>query len=80
MEISEANNIKSIRAGKFVGKHEVIFGLASQTLELFMKVSIAHLSDKGNLHNGLQIPTGFYTMEEIIIELFRTSVPANVNK
>lgn len=83
LEISEANNIKSIRAGGIVGKHEVIFGLASQTLRVIHESINRSSFGQGAIFAAQWIANteqGFYTMEEIIIELFRTSVPANVNK
>lgn len=83
LEIDEADSIKSIRAGGIVGKHEIIFGLPNQTLRVTHE-SISRASfGQGAIfacqwiHNR---DLGMYTMEEIMIELFRANVPENSNQ
>jgi len=83
LEIDESESIKSIRAGGIVGKHEIIFGLPNQTLRITHE-SISRASfGQGAIfacewiHNR---EAGMYTMEEIMIELFRANVPENPNQ
>lgn len=83
LEIDEAESIKSIRAGGIVGKHEIIFGLPNQTLRVTHE-SISRASfGQGAIFACQWIHNrdfGMYTMEEIMIELFRANVPENSNQ
>lgn len=83
LEIDEAESIKSIRAGGIVGKHEIIFGLPNQTLRVTHE-SISRASfGQGAIFACQWVhdrDLGMYTMEEIMIELFRVNVPENPNQ
>lgn len=83
LEIDEGESIKSIRAGGIVGKHEIIFGLPNQTLRVTHE-SISRASfGQGAIFACQWVQNrdfGMYTMEEIMIELFRANVPENPNQ
>ncbi len=83
LDINEEQNIKSIRAGGIVGKHEIIFGLPNQTLRVTHE-SISRASfGQGAIFACQWVSNrdiGMYTMEEIMTELFRANVPENSNK
>jgi len=70
--ISEAN-IKSIRAGGIIGRHELIFGFPYQTVRLIHESIAREAFGNGALFAAKSIinqKNGFYSMEDILIPYF----------
>jgi 4-hydroxy-tetrahydrodipicolinate reductase len=66
-------NIKSIRAGGIVGRHEIIFGFPFQTVRLIHESITREAFGNGALFAAKSIvdgKTGFYSMEDILIPYF----------
>ncbi|MGA1329921.1 MAG: 4-hydroxy-tetrahydrodipicolinate reductase [Candidatus Nanopelagicales bacterium] len=65
----ETENIKSIRAGGIIGKHEIIFGFPFQTVRLkHESISREAFGDgaKFAIEELIQKEPGFYTMEQML--------------
>ncbi|MCW4018539.1 MAG: dihydrodipicolinate reductase [Candidatus Bathyarchaeota archaeon] len=66
-------DIKSIRAGGIVGRHEIIFGFPYQTVRLIHESITREAFGNGALFAAKQIvdrKKGFYSMEDILIPYF----------
>jgi 4-hydroxy-tetrahydrodipicolinate reductase len=66
-------NIKSIRAGGIVGRHEIIFGFPYQTIRLVHESISREAFGNGALFaakNILNRKNGFYTMENLLTPYF----------
>ncbi|OGH05664.1 MAG: dihydrodipicolinate reductase [Candidatus Levybacteria bacterium RBG_16_35_11] len=78
IKISEAlslpeTDIKSVRAGGIVGRHEVIFGFPYQTVRLIHESIQREAFGDGVLFAALNLvhkKKGFYTMENLLIPYF----------
>ncbi|HAH62445.1 MAG TPA: dihydrodipicolinate reductase [Treponema sp.] len=69
----DENNIKSIRAGGIVGKHEILFGFPYQVVRLIHESISREAFGNGAifaLRNIMDKPDGLYTMEDIIKPYF----------
>jgi 4-hydroxy-tetrahydrodipicolinate reductase len=69
-------NIKSVRAGGIVGRHEVIFGFPYQTVRLIHESIQREAFGNGALfaaNNLVDKKNGFYTMENLLIPYFNLS-------
>jgi 4-hydroxy-tetrahydrodipicolinate reductase len=69
-------NIKSVRAGGIVGRHEVIFGFPYQTVRLIHESIQREAFGNGALFaakNLVDKKNGFYTMENLLIPYFNLS-------
>jgi 4-hydroxy-tetrahydrodipicolinate reductase len=70
--ISETN-VKSIRAGGIIGRHELIFGFPYQTVRLIHESIAREAFGNGALFaakNILHKKTGLYCMEDLLIPYF----------
>lgn len=77
LKVEPGENIKSIRAGGIVGKHEVLFGLPNQTLRITHESINRAAFGRGALAGAewlMEYSRGFYTMEEILAERFRDAL------
>jgi 4-hydroxy-tetrahydrodipicolinate reductase len=77
LKIDPGENVKSIRAGGIVGRHEVIFGLPNQTIRLTHESLNRAAFGRGALAGAewlMEYKRGFYTMEEILGERFRDAL------
>lgn len=76
--LSVDNHLNSIRVGGIVGRHEIIFGMPNQTIRLSHE-SISRASfGQGAIFAVKALigkPSGLYTMEAIIAEMFRQNIP-----
>jgi 4-hydroxy-tetrahydrodipicolinate reductase len=78
IKISEAlslqdTNIKSVRAGGIVGRHEIIFGFPYQTIRLTHESIMREAFGNGALFaakNVVDKKNGFYTMENLLLPYF----------
>lgn len=73
LDVSE-QNIKSIRAGGIIGVHEILFGFPFQTVRLRHESVTREAFGNGILfavQNLQGKPTGFYTMEDLLLPYFR---------
>jgi 4-hydroxy-tetrahydrodipicolinate reductase len=70
--------IHSIRVGKTVGKHKLIFGLPNQTIRLIHESVNQAAFGQGAIFAAKyvvqQLP-GIYTMEQLISEMFMKNIP-----
>lgn len=69
----EEKNIKSVRAGGIVGKHEILFGFPYQVVRLIHESISREAFGNGALfalRNIRDKPAGLYTMEDIIKPYF----------
>lgn len=71
-------NIRSIRAGGIIGRHEIIFGMPYQTIRLIHESISRSAFGQGAIFAANAIkdqPAGLYTMETIITDMFRNNLP-----
>lgn len=69
----EQTNIKSVRAGGIVGKHEIIFGFPYQTVRLIHESITREAFGDGALFaakNLVDKKNGFYSMENLLLPYF----------
>ncbi|MDR0373270.1 MAG: dihydrodipicolinate reductase [Nitrososphaerota archaeon] len=67
------NDIKSVRAGGIVGRHEIIFGFPHQTVRLIHESISREAFGNGALFAAKSLSgrkSGFYSMEDLIIPYF----------
>jgi len=77
LKIDPETNVKSIRAGGIIGKHEVLFGLPNQTLRITHESINRGAFGRGALAGAewlMEYSRGFYTMERILGERFRDAI------
>ncbi|MFA6848863.1 MAG: dihydrodipicolinate reductase C-terminal domain-containing protein [Selenomonadaceae bacterium] len=70
--------VHSIRVGKTVGKHKIIFGLPNQTIRLIHESVDRAAFGQGAIFAAKYVVTqlpGIYTMEQIISEMFMKNIP-----
>jgi 4-hydroxy-tetrahydrodipicolinate reductase len=68
--------IKSVRAGGIVGRHEIIFGFPYQTVRLIHESITREAFGNGAMFAAkclLDRQTGFYTMEDLLVPYFNLS-------
>lgn len=73
-----AENIRSIRAGGIIGRHEIIFGMPYQTIRLVHESISRSAFGQGAIFAATAIkdmPNGLYTMENIITDMFKNNLP-----
>lgn len=71
-------HVNSIRVGGIVGKHEIIFGLPYQTIRLVHESISKSAFGQGALFAAkwlINAPTGLYSMENIIVDMFKRNIP-----
>ena len=76
--LDKTRRVNSIRVGGIVGRHEVIFGLPNQTIRLVHESISRAAFGRGAIFAAKWIfgkPSGIYSMEKIISDLFRENVP-----
>jgi 4-hydroxy-tetrahydrodipicolinate reductase len=69
----EDTNIKSVRAGGIIGRHEIIFGFPYQTVRLIHESIMREAFGNGALFAAKSIVgknNGFYSMEDLLISYF----------
>jgi 4-hydroxy-tetrahydrodipicolinate reductase len=77
LKVDPGENVKSIRAGGIVGRHEVLFGLPNQTLRITHESINRAAFGRGALAGAewlMEYSRGFYTMEKILAERFRDAI------
>jgi len=75
--VDPSENVKSIRAGGIVGRHEVLFGLPNQTLRITHESINRAAFGRGALTGAewlMECPRGFYTMEQLLATRFREAL------
>ena len=71
-------HVNSIRVGGIVGKHEIIFGLPNQTIRLVHESINKRAFGQGAIFASkwlIDAPIGLYSMENIIIDMFKKNIP-----
>ena len=77
LHVDPQTDVKSIRVGGIVGKHEVLFGLPNQTLRLTHESINRRAFGRGALAGAawlMECPCGFYTMEQLLATRFREAL------
>lgn len=72
------DDIRSIRAGGIIGRHEIIFGMPYQTIRLVHESISRSAFGQGAMFaaNAIKdMPKGLYTMENIITDMFKNNLP-----
>lgn len=70
--------IRSIRAGGIVGRHEIIFGMPNQTIRMVHESISRAAFGQGAIFAANYLigqPQGIYTMDQIITDMFRNNLP-----
>ncbi|MDR1226217.1 MAG: hypothetical protein LBK47_04885 [Prevotellaceae bacterium] len=76
--LENTKHVNSVRVGGIVGKHEIIFGLPNQTIRLVHESINRAAFGQGALFAAKWLydkPTGFYSMEGIISDMFKQNIP-----
>lgn len=71
-------HVNSIRVGGIVGKHEIIFGLPNQTIRLIHESINKRAFGQGAIFAAkwlINAHIGLYSMENIIIDMFKQNIP-----
>jgi len=71
-------NIHSIRVGKIIGKHDIIFGLANQTIRLSHESVDRAAFGQGAIFAAkflVEQAPGLYSMEQIVSGMFKKNIP-----
>jgi 4-hydroxy-tetrahydrodipicolinate reductase len=71
-------HVNSIRVGGIVGNHEIIFGLPNQTIRLVHQSISRAAFGQGAIFAAkwlIDAPIGLYSMENIIIDMFKKNIP-----
>jgi 4-hydroxy-tetrahydrodipicolinate reductase len=74
----QPHNIHSIRVGKTIGKHKIIFGLPNQTLRLIHESVDRAAFGQGAIFAAkflIKQSPGLYSMEKIVTEMFKKNIP-----
>lgn len=77
LKVDPKTQVKSIRAGGIIGKHEVLFGLPNQTIRIRHESINRCAFGRGALTGAewlMECPKGFYTMEEMMAVRFRDAL------
>jgi 4-hydroxy-tetrahydrodipicolinate reductase len=78
LNLNPEEHLNSVRVGGIVGRHEIIFGMPNQTIRMSHEsISRAAFGQGAIFATKFLIgkPPGMYTMETIIAEMFRQSIP-----
>ncbi|KQC09944.1 MAG: dihydrodipicolinate reductase [Smithella sp. SDB] len=76
--LEKDKHVNSVRVGGIVGKHEIIFGLPNQTIRLIHESINKRAFGQGAIFASkwlVDAPIGLYSMENIIIDMFKKSIP-----
>jgi 4-hydroxy-tetrahydrodipicolinate reductase len=76
--LEKDKHVNSVRVGGIVGKHEIIFGLPNQTIRLVHESINKRAFGQGAIFASkwlINVPIGLYSMETIIIDMFRKNIP-----
>lgn len=76
--LEKDKHVNSIRVGGIVGKHEIIFGLPNQTIRLVHESISKRAFGQGAIFASkwlIDKPIGLYSMENIIIDMFKKNIP-----
>jgi 4-hydroxy-tetrahydrodipicolinate reductase len=76
--LEKEKHVNSIRVGGIVGKHEIIFGLPNQTIRLVHESINRAAFGQGAIFASkwlIDAPIGLYSMENIIIDMFKKNIP-----
>jgi len=76
--LEKDRHINSIRVGGIVGNHEIIFGLPNQTIRLVHQSISRAAFGQGAIFAAkwlIGAPIGLYSMENIIIDMFKKNIP-----
>ena len=76
--LDKDKHVNSIRVGGIVGKHEIIFGLPNQTIRLVHESINRAAFGQGAIFASkwlVNAPIGMYSMENIIVDMFKRSIP-----
>ncbi len=76
--LDKARHVNSIRVGGIVGKHEIIFGLPNQTIRLTHESINRAAFGQGAIFAAkwlISAPVGMYSMENIIVDMFKRNIP-----
>ncbi len=76
--LEKDRHVNSIRVGGIVGKHEIIFGLPNQTIRLVHESISKRAFGQGAIFASkwlIDAPIGLYSMENIIIDMFKKNIP-----
>ena len=76
--LEKDKHVNSIRVGGIVGKHEIIFGLPNQTIRLVHESINRAAFGQGAIFASkwlIDAPIGLYSMENIIIDMFKKNIP-----
>lgn len=77
LELDIDEHVNSIRVGGIVGKHEVIFGLPSQTIRLIHESIDRAAFARGAILGAkwlMSHTTGFYSMEDVLEDKFKNYI------
>ncbi|MDD5524037.1 MAG: dihydrodipicolinate reductase C-terminal domain-containing protein [Smithella sp.] len=76
--LEKDRHVNSIRVGGIVGNHEIIFGLPNQTIRLVHQSISRAAFGQGAIFAAkwmIDAPLGLYSMENIIIDMFKKNIP-----
>jgi len=76
--LDKEKHVNSIRVGGIVGKHEIIFGLPNQTIRLVHESINRTAFGQGAIFASkwlVNAPIGLYSMENIIVDMFKRNIP-----
>ncbi len=78
LSLNSNEKVHSIRVGGIIGTHEIIFGLPNQTIRLIHESFNRAAFGQGAIFAAQWLKDqrpGFYSMEQIISDMFRNNVP-----
>lgn len=76
--LDKEKHVNSIRVGGIVGKHEIIFGLPNQTIRLVHESINRTAFGEGAIFASkwlVNASIGLYSMENIIVDMFKRNIP-----
>ncbi len=76
--LEKDKHVNSVRVGGIIGKHEIIFGLPNQTIRLIHESINKRAFGQGAIFVSkwlIDAPAGLYSMENIIIDMFKKNIP-----
>ncbi len=76
--LDKDKHVNSIRVGGIVGRHEIIFGLPNQTIRLVHESINRAAFGQGAIFAAKWLvgaPAGLYSMENIIVDMFKSNIP-----
>lgn len=78
LSLNTEEHLHSIRVGGIIGRHEIIFGMPNQTIRLTHESINREAYGQGAIFAVKFLigqPSGMYSMETIIAEMFRENLP-----